>query len=195
MGEAGGAGGLSNRPAPGYGHHRHDAPPLLRPKQSSWYRPGTLAVFFPPPPLFFLSFFIFYFFLSFFVVLRVLLPCSFFVRFALSLRLVVFHSFLVSLSSLFLFFRFPAFLGGGFCYSVVSSRRYTPSALLASLKYEYSPFVLSLLALLMLTYFLFFVLFSSFPVSISVWTLVVSSCLFRVGTMLSPRFQFLLRLV
>ena len=41
------------------------------------------------------------------------------------------------------YFRFPAFLGGGFCYSDISSRRYTPAALLASLKYAYSPCVLS----------------------------------------------------
>ena len=35
------------------------------------------------------------------------------------------------------------FLGGGFCYSVLSSRRYTPPALIASLNYAYSPCVLS----------------------------------------------------
>ena len=34
-------------------------------------------------------------------------------------------------------------LGGGFCYSVISCRRYTAPALLASLKYAYSPCVLS----------------------------------------------------
>ena len=38
-------------------------------------------------------------------------------------------------------------------YSVISSRGYTPPALLASLKYAHPPCVLSLLALLMLTYF------------------------------------------
>ena len=41
-------------------------------------------------------------------------------------------------------------------------------------------------------------LFSYFPFryfSISIWTSFVSSCLFLVGTMLSPRFRFLLRLV
>ena len=39
--------------------------------------------------------------------------------------------------------------------------------------------------------------FSSLPslFSISIWTSFVSSCLFLVGTMLSPRFRFLLRLV
>ena len=58
------------------------------------------------------------------------------------------------------YFRFPAFLGSGFCYSVISSRRYTPPALLVSLKYAYSPCVLSLLALL--TYLYFFLLFLTF---------------------------------
>ena len=42
-----------------------------------------------------------------------------------------------------LLLRFPAFLGGEFCYSVISYRRYTLPALLASLKYAYSPCVLS----------------------------------------------------
>ena len=32
-----------------------------------------------------------------------------------------------------IYFRFSAFLRGGFCYSAISSRRYTPPALLASL--------------------------------------------------------------
>ena len=45
--------------------------------------------------------------------------------------------------------------------SVISSRRYTPPALLASLKYAYSPCV-------DVDLFLFF--FSSFPFSISIWT-------------------------
>ena len=42
-----------------------------------------------------------------------------------------------------------------------------------------------------------FIYFSSLPslFSISIWTSFVSSCLFLVGTMLSPRFRFLLRLV
>ena len=43
-----------------------------------------------------------------------------------------------------------------------------------------------------LTYFSFFILF---PFSISIWISFVSSCLFLVGNMLSPRFRFLLRLV
>ena len=36
-----------------------------------------------------------------------------------------------------------SYLGGGFYFSVISSRRYTPPALLASLKYAHSPCVLS----------------------------------------------------
>ena len=61
-----------------------------------------------------------------------------------------FCPFVLSFSVCFLYrllrfsFCFPAFLGGGFCYySVISARRYTPPALLASLKYAYSPCVLS----------------------------------------------------
>ena len=42
---------------------------------------------------------------------------------------------------------------------------------------------------------LFLLFFSSFPFSISIWTAFVSSCLFLAGSMLSPRFRFLLRLV
>ena len=45
---------------------------------------------------------------------------------------------------------------------------------------------------------LFHFFFSSFPfsiLSISIWISFVSSCLFLAGTMLSPRFRFLLRLV
>ena len=37
--------------------------------------------------------------------------------------------------------------------------------------------------------------FPSFPFPISIWTLFVSSCLFLVGILLSPRFRFMLRLV
>ena len=45
-----------------------------------------------------------------------------------------------------------------------------------------------------LDFFFFLVLF--LPIfSISIWTSFVSSCLFLVGTMLSPRFPILLRLV
>ena len=68
------------------------------------------------------------------------IPSSFFARFC---------PFVLSFSVWFLYrllrfyFRFPAFLCGGFCCSVISSRRYTPPALLASLKYTYSPCMLS----------------------------------------------------
>ena len=90
------------------------------------------------------------------------------------------------------YFRFPAFLGGGFCYSVISSRRYTPPR--GTCEPEVCVFPLRavfFLALLMLIYLHF--IFSSFPFSISIWTSLVSSCLFLVGNMLSPRFRFLLR--
>ena len=63
-------------------------------------------------------------------------------------------------------FRFPAFLGGGFCYSVISSRRYTPPALLASLKYRLSmriPLACCLLSCVLDDdLVLFFLLFLSF---------------------------------
>ena len=61
--------------------------------------------------------------------------------FVLSFRLLFSVCFLYRL--LRFYFRFPAFLGGGLCDSVISSRRYIPTAVLASLKYAYSPFVLS----------------------------------------------------
>ena len=151
---------------------------------------------------FFYSFphFIFYFtliflrfFLSFFVVLPVPLPCPLTVRFV-PFRLAVFRLFLAT--PFFRFsFRFPAFLGGGFCYSVSSPRRCThPPALLASLKYAYSPCVLSSCVVDVDLFLCFFSSFHFF--SISIWTSFVSSCLFLVGTIiLSPRFRFLLRLV
>ena len=83
------------------------------------------------------SFSCFSFFLRFspFVVLRVILPCSFFIRFVLSSCRFPF----VSCIAFFLLrfsFGFPVFVGGGLCYSVISSLRYTPPALLASLKYR-----------------------------------------------------------
>ena len=90
------------------------------------------------------------------------------------------------------------FLGGGFCCSVFSSRRYIPPALLASLKYACSPcvlyyfFVLSCVADVDLSWF-FSSLYSLFRVRFG--HRLFSSCLFLVGTMLSPRFRFLLRLV
>ena len=105
-----------------------------------------------PFPFSFFFLFLFSFFLPFlsFSVFPFLVPFSF----VLSFRLVVFRLFRVSPSSLS--FRFPAFLGDGLCYSVISSRRYPPPALLASLKYAYPPLrAVFFLAFLMLTYFKF----------------------------------------
>ena len=71
----------------------------------------------------------------------------------------------ISVCFLYRFLRFscriPAFLGGGFCSFAISSRRYTPSALLASLKYVFPlRTVFCLLAFLLVIYILFF---SSIP--------------------------------
>ena len=98
------------------------------------------------------SFFFFFFFLFFFfvffplllVVLRVPLPrpCSFFVRFVLSSCRFPFVSCIAFFAYIFASL-LSLRLGGGFCYSVISPRRYTPPALLASLKHAYSPCVLS----------------------------------------------------
>ena len=83
-----------------------------------------------------------------------------------------------------IYFRFSAFLRGGFCYSAISSRRYTPPALVASLKYAYSPcvlssvFFLSCVADVDLSSFFFF---SSFPFSISIWTSFVFILYFSCG--------------
>ena len=80
--------------------------------------------------------------------------------------------------------------------SVISSRRYTHHALLANLKYVCSPCVLysflSCIADVDLSFFL-----SSLPSLFRFWFRhrLFSSCLFLLGTMLSPRFRFLLRLV
>ena len=127
----------------------------------------------------FFSFFVFFPFL--FVVLRVPFLVPFFVRFC---------PFVLPFSVLFLYrllrfyFRFPAFLGGGFCRSVILSRRYTPPALLASVKYAYSPcvlssvFFLSCVADVDLSSFFFF---SSFPFSISIWTSFVFILYFSCG--------------
>ena len=93
--------------------------------------------------------------------------------FVLSFRLVVFRLFLVSPSSLS--FRFPAFLGGGFCSSVISSLRYNPPALLASLKYAYAPCVLPFCVL---DVDLFYFIFSSFPfydVDLNIVSFILSS--------------------
>ena len=95
---------------------------------------------------FFFFFFFSFFFLRFFSSPFGRSPCS------PSPSLFLFRSFcpfVLSFSVSFSYrvlpfsFRFHAFLGGGYCYSVVRSRRYTPPALLASLKHAYSPCVLS----------------------------------------------------
>ena len=70
--------------------------------------------------------------------------------------------------------------------------------ILASLKHAYSPCVLSSFLRSCGWFFFVFIFFCSpFPLfSISIWTSIVPSCFFLVGTrMLSPRFRFLLRLV
>ena len=88
--------------------------------------PFPFSFFFPFHSSFFLSFF----------CRSPCSPCFFFVRIVLSSCRFPF----VSCIAFFAFsFRFPAFLGGRFCYSVILPRRYTPPALLASLKYAYSP--------------------------------------------------------
>ena len=104
-------------------------------------------------------------------------PCSLswflfrsFCPFVLSLFLFrSFCPFVLSFSVCFLYrllrfsFRFPAFLGGGSCYSVISSRRYTPPR--APCEPGVCAFPLRavfFLAFLMLTFFFFF---SSFPVT------------------------------
>ena len=58
-----------------------------------------------------------------------------------------------------------------FCYFVSGLH---PPAPLASLKYAYSPFVLS-------SFLRFWFFFSSFPFTISIWTSFVSSWLFLMG--------------
>ena len=171
-------------------------PPRFRPNYFCRYIPGTLSTVLCNHCTYCTFFFSFFFLRFIFISPFCRSPCSpspslFFFR--------SFCPFVLSFSVCFLYrllrfyFRIPAFLGGGFCYSVISSRRYTPPALLASLKYACFPLAYCLLAFLMLTYLYF--CFSSFPFSISIWTAFVSSCLFLVGTMLSPRFRFLLRLV
>ena len=114
---------------------------------------------------------------------------SFFVFF---LRLVASRLILVSPSSLLLSIPCPPrwrFLL--FCYFV--SALHPPPALLVSLTHAHSPCVLS--SCLRCWCWLFFFFFPSCPYSISIWTSLVFILLFLVGTMLSPRFWFLLRLV
>ena len=118
-------------------------------------------------------------------------PCSFFVPFSfvLSYRFPV-----VSCIAFFAFlFASPLSLVGDCVFLFFRLGATPPPPLLASLKYMRIPFACRLLALLMLIYF--HVFFSSFAFSILIWTSFVSSCLFLAGTMLSPRFRFLLRLL
>ena len=91
------------------------------------------------------------------------------------------------------FFRFPALLGGGFCYSVLSSWSYTPLAILSSLTFVYSLACCLLYCVLDVDIFYFF--FSSFPFfdfDLDIGFFILS---FLAGTMLSPRFRLLLRFV
>ena len=121
-----------------------------------------------------------------------------FCRSPCSPSLFLFRSFVVfSFSVCFLYrlrfsFRLPTLLGGGFCYSVSSSRRCTPPVLLASLKYAYSPSVLSSFSsswVLDVEPFYFFLLFLPFfrfrfghrfyhPVFFFLWVLC---CLLGLG--------------
>ena len=146
---------------------------------------------FPFPFCLFSSFFLSSFSPSFFwlSVFSFLAPFSL----VLSLRLAAFRLFLVSPSSLL--FSLPCFPWWRillFCYFV--SALHPPRAPCEPNVIRVFPLrAVFFLALLILTYFCFF--FSSFPFSISIWPSFVSSRLFLVGTMLFPRFRFLLRLV
>ena len=147
-------------------------PPCWDP--SKQYRPNTLAVFlsfFPFFLFFFSSFFFFPFFRS-----PCPIPCSFFVRF---------RPFVLPFSVWFLYrllcfcFRFPAFLGGGFCYSVISSRRYTPPR--APCEPEVCVFPLRAVFFLYSVADTFIFFFSSCPFSISIWTSFVFILSFSCG--------------
>ena len=81
------------------------------------------------------------------------------------------HSYTIRFS-----FRFPAFLGGGFWYSVISSRPYTPPALLASLKYAYSPCVLSSCVVHVDFFFFFSSLHSLFRCRLDIVCFIISFC-------------------
>ena len=129
--------------------------------------------------LFFFPFFSFFVFLLSFCRSPCLIPCSFFVRFC---------PFVLSFSVWYLYrllrfyFRFPAFLGDGFCYSVVSSRRYTPPRSLRAWSMRI-PLAFCLLSSfsrwwcwLIFTFF-----FSSFHFSISSWTSFVFILYFSCG--------------
>ena len=73
--------------------------------------------------------------------------------------------------------------GGGFCYSVISSRRYTPPRAPCEPQVCVFPLraVFFFLASLMLTYLYFSSFFSSFPFSISIWTSFVFILSFSCG--------------
>ena len=91
---------------------------------------------------FFLFFFFFLFSSPFWRVLRVPLPCSFFVRFVLSSRRFPFVSCIALFA--FLFASLLSLLADSCSVIlVISSWRYTPPALIAILTYAYSPCVLS----------------------------------------------------
>ena len=89
-------------------------------------------------------------------------------------------------------FRFPALLGGGFCYSVffcLGATTPPPPRCLRACKSCVLPLrAVFFLAFLLFIYGIFLVFL---PFSISIWASCVSSCLFLVGIMLSPRFRFL----
>ena len=127
--------------------------------------------------LFFFSFFVFSLsFLSFSVSHSLFIFRSF-----LSFRLVVFRLIMVSPSSLLL--SLPCF-PCGFCHSVTSSRRYTPPPRSLRASSMRVPLACCLLysfyiALLMLTYPHFFLLF--LPFSISIWTSFVFILFFSCG--------------
>ena len=135
-----------------------------------------------PLPVFF-SFFALHFFPRFSSPFS---PCSPFPFFILSFRLAVSVCFLYGLIRFS--FRSPAFLGGGFCYTVTSSQCHTPPALLASLKYA-SPCVLSSF---LRSWCWFIWLYFRFRFGHRCFILSVSCGYY---CMLSPLFRFQLRLV
>ena len=136
----------------------------------------------------------FFFFLRFslsfllFSVFSFLVPFSF----VLSFRLIVFRLLLVSPSSLL--FSLPCFPYWRillFCY--FASALHSPRPPCESEVCVFPLRTVFFLALLMLTYVFFFFLPSLFRFRFG--HRLFSSCIFLVGTMLSPRFLFLLRLV
>ena len=115
-------------------------PPRFRPNYFCRYIPGTLSTVLCNHCTYCTFFFSFFFLRFIFISPFCRSPCS------PSPFLFLFRSFctfVLSFSVCFLYrlrrFYFRAFLGGGFCYSVSSSRRYTPPAFLASLTCANSP--------------------------------------------------------